>query len=115
MTLLDVSGQSRARALLCTPSGRMLYSAEGGTVTVIDMYDESAQAPAYYDANMQALDGNKRFDLGSMGVLASKMVLDPAAADPPVGGGADWIYVAGGRDGLWAVADNSGGIRLYGH
>ncbi len=101
LTKLEATApESRPRTMVCTPSGHWVYQAEGGALAVFEVF----QNGVYTDAEFKTTTGHKKFKLSSMGVLASRMALDPLAADPPVDGANDLIYVAGGRDGLWMVA-----------
>ncbi|MDA1349253.1 MAG: hypothetical protein O3A47_10400 [Chloroflexi bacterium] len=94
--------------MTCTPDGRWVFSAEGGKVAFLDVYDEQTQA--YTDQDLTTINGTKKVPLGEFGVLASKLLLDPEAAAVPTGD--DLLYVAAGRDGLWIFqADVDSGVE----
>lgn len=99
-------GSSRMRALTCTPDGYWIYEAEGAVVRVLDTWDEVRG-----EHSLDGFSGAKSFQVGRLGVLPSALCLDPDAGAPPVGGPADLLYVAAGRDGLWvAQADTRPGL-----
>ena len=102
--LVEVQGayaSSRLRALTCTPDGRWIYEAEGGRLVLIDTWDEIAGRNSL--DGFAGPGGSKSFQVGARGVLASALALDPDAASEPGDGHSDLVYVAGGRDGVWAV------------
>jgi len=80
-----------------TPDGNYLYVGEGCSIAVI-LADPSASNP---DDNYK--DPIKRSPIGSTGVLPVKLLLDPDASTTPAFGAHDLLYIAGGRDGLWAM------------
>ncbi|MFT7676828.1 MAG: hypothetical protein ACI8QC_000804 [Planctomycetota bacterium] len=47
------------------------------------------------------VNGSKKVRVGTKGVLAARMLLDPLAQTEPTNGSNDYLYIAAGRDGLW--------------
>jgi len=95
--LVAVYPYSVGGSMTSSRDGLTLYAAEGGAVAIIDA-----------DPNDPKVDGNfqhpiKRCPVGSLGVLPVQMRLDPLAGIKPLYGYCDLLYVAGGRDGLWAM------------
>ncbi|MFQ5460131.1 MAG: hypothetical protein ACE5EL_05010, partial [Anaerolineae bacterium] len=100
--LVAVHPPSRPHAFTTTSDGRWLYQSEGGTITFIHTWDGND----YSNAEFVKHDGGKRVTVGSRGVLASRMILDPDSGLPPLDLAthpADLLYIAGGRDGLWVM------------
>ncbi len=96
---LAAYAHGRPRTATVTPSGRWLLVAEGGALTFVDTYDGSNYIEDGFTENY----GHLKVQLSEHGYLPARMILDPLAADPPVGGANDLLYVAAGRDGLWVA------------
>jgi len=97
--LVAVYPYASGYTMTSTPDGYDLYAGEGGAVAVI----HSDHTATNYNTPL------KRDPVGSVGVLPVKMLLDPditATPGPaycPAYEDNDLLYVAGGRDGLWAM------------
>lgn len=84
----------RAKAFTVTADGQWLYDGNGGSIAFIKMKD-SVTGP-YIDDYLKLPDGNKRLPVGQQSVVPSRMILDTLH-------GEDRLYIAAGRDGLWAM------------
>ncbi len=87
-----VHAESYPTGLYVTPGGDYVFTGEGGTIAILDARTE----PGMH----LPLDV---FPLSSRGLVPVAMTADPGAdLEDGVVGPQDWIYVAAGRDGLWA-------------
>jgi len=95
--LVAVHPYSASGSMTSTANGDFLYVGEGGAIAAIFANPDDPlsdyQTPLWRD------------QLGSLGVLPVKMLLDPEAGVHPGSDGQDIdiLYIAGGRDGLWAM------------
>ena len=89
------------RSIAISNTDKYLYAAEGCSMVIMD---------STFESTLHATNGIKKFPIGRRGVLPIRMLFDPLfeGADP---GWKDYIYVAGGRDGLWAISAN---INVHG-
>jgi len=96
--LLAVYPFSGSGTMTSTANGEYLYVGEGGAIAAIladpDNPQSDYQVPLWRDP------------VGSLGVMPVKMVLDPESAAVPGTNYSDILYIAGGRDGLWAMEAN---------
>ena len=83
---------SLEKSLAVSKTDKYLYSAEGGSIAILDTTDYTT---------FSATNGIKKFPVGDRGVLPVRMLYDPLGAVEPHY--KDYIYVAGGRDGFWSV------------
>ena len=94
-TLTRSHTPSITRSIAISNTDKYLYAAEGCSMVIMDSTDEST---------LHATNGIKKFPIGRRGVLPIRMLFDPLGAAEP--DWKDYIYVAGGRDGLWAISAN---------
>ena len=95
--LVAVYPYSSGYTMTSTPDGNYLYAGEGCAVAVIHSDPTDLNADDNYNIPI------KRDPVGRTGVLPVKLLLDPDVATTPVYGDDDLLYIAGGRDGLWAM------------
>ena len=87
---------SLGQSITAKDPGKWLYVAEGGSIAIID-----STLPSTFESSR----AHKKFPFGDRGVMAIRMVVDPNCnATPSEASYTDTIYVAGGRDGLWAIS-----------
>ncbi len=89
-------GPSMPTALTASHSGRYVYAGEGSTLAVLEL-----------DPQTGIRNPLKRIPISSRAVLPVAMALDPEAnVEDGVQDAEDVLYVAAGRDGLWAMQAN---------
>ncbi|MEL6430773.1 MAG: hypothetical protein AAFR54_16425 [Planctomycetota bacterium] len=120
--LVAVAPESYPTVQAMTPDGEWVFSAEGGVLAFLHVgttHPGNTTFPAP-ELRISMPDAEKRVQVGSLGVLASDLALDPdldLSDDPPtLPAGTppetssltdvdanDIVYVAGGHLGLWAI------------
>ena len=107
---------SSPQAQISTDDGHWIFSGEGGALSFIE-FGARSPATASPGSLKQAMPAQtKRIPIGSLGVMAADMVLDPAAdlsddsalGSPGPEDRRDLLYVAGGHLGLWAMEAHPG-------
>ena len=105
-TLTRSHTPSITRSIAISNTDKYIYAAEGCSMVIMDSTVSPTSNPT---PTLHATNGLKKFPIGKRGVLPIRMLFDPLGADEP--DWKDYIYVAGGRDGLWAISAN---INVHG-